>query len=44
VILVDNQKIGIISGVLGDIAPTILDLMGIAKPEVMTQHSLLIKS
>ena len=43
VILVDNAKIGIISGVLGDIAPTILDLMGIAQPEVMTQHSLLVK-
>ena len=28
-------------GVLGDLAPTILDLMGIEKPEVMTRHSLL---
>ena len=43
VILVDNDKIQIHSGVLGDIAPTILDLMGIAKPEVMTQHSLLLR-
>ncbi len=43
VILVDNDKIQIKSGVLGDVAPTILDLMGIAKPEVMTQHSLLVK-
>jgi 2,3-bisphosphoglycerate-independent phosphoglycerate mutase len=43
VILVDKQKIGIISGVLGDMAPTILDLMGIEQPEVMTQHSLLIR-
>ena len=42
VILVDNDKIKIQSGVLGDVAPTILDLMGIAQPEVMTQHSLLI--
>ena len=42
VILVDKEKIGIISGVLGDVAPTILDLMGIAQPEVMTQHSLLL--
>jgi len=42
VILVDNDKIQIKSGVLGDIAPTILDLMGIAKPEVMTQYSLLV--
>jgi 2,3-bisphosphoglycerate-independent phosphoglycerate mutase len=43
VILVDNDKINIQSGVLGDMAPTILDLMGIAQPEAMTQHSLLIK-
>ncbi|WP_329805373.1 2,3-bisphosphoglycerate-independent phosphoglycerate mutase [Flavobacterium facile] len=42
VILVDNEKIQIHSGVLGDIAPTILDLMGISQPEVMTQHSLLL--
>jgi 2,3-bisphosphoglycerate-independent phosphoglycerate mutase len=28
-------------GVLGDLAPTILELMGIEKPEVMTRHSLL---
>ena len=43
VILVDNDKIQIKSGVLGDVAPTILDLMGIAQPEAMTQHSLLVK-
>lgn len=43
VILVDNDKTHIHSGVLGDIAPTILDLMGIAKPEAMTQHSLLLR-
>jgi 2,3-bisphosphoglycerate-independent phosphoglycerate mutase len=42
VILVDNDKIHIQSGVLGDIAPTILDLMGVPQPEVMTQHSLLL--
>ena len=29
------------NGVLGDIAPTILDLMGIEKPTVMTCKSLL---
>ena len=28
-------------GVLGDIAPTILELMGVEKPAVMTRHSLL---
>ena len=43
VILVDNDKIQIQSGVLGDVAPTILDLMGIPQPEAMTQHSLLLK-
>lgn len=41
IILVDNDLKHIRDGVLGDIAPTILDLMGIEKPEVMTQHSLL---
>lgn len=43
VILVDNDKTNIQSGVLGDVAPTILDLMGIAQPEAMTQHSLLLR-
>jgi 2,3-bisphosphoglycerate-independent phosphoglycerate mutase len=43
IILVDKNNIGITDGVLGDIAPTILDLMGIEKPVVMTQHSLLKK-
>jgi 2,3-bisphosphoglycerate-independent phosphoglycerate mutase len=28
-------------GVLGNIAPTILDIMGVDKPEVMTKNSLL---
>jgi 2,3-bisphosphoglycerate-independent phosphoglycerate mutase len=41
IILVDNELKQIQDGVLGDIAPTILDLMGIEKPEVMTRHSLL---
>ncbi|WP_300566854.1 2,3-bisphosphoglycerate-independent phosphoglycerate mutase [Flavobacterium sp.] len=41
IILVDKELKNIHDGVLGDIAPTILDLMGIEKPEVMTQHSLL---
>jgi len=42
-ILVDNDQIGIRSGVLGDIAPTILDLMGVAQPVVMSSHSLLMR-
>lgn len=28
-------------GVLGDVAPTVLDIMGIEQPEAMTGHSLL---
>jgi 2,3-bisphosphoglycerate-independent phosphoglycerate mutase len=41
IILVDKELKQIHNGVLGDIAPTILELMGIEKPAVMTQHSLL---
>ncbi|WP_395053332.1 2,3-bisphosphoglycerate-independent phosphoglycerate mutase [Flavobacterium sp.] len=41
IILVDNEPIIIHNGVLGDIAPTILELMGIEKPLVMTGKSLL---
>ena len=41
IILVDNELKTIHDGVLGDIAPTILDLMGVAQPEAMTRHSLL---
>ncbi|WP_373056583.1 2,3-bisphosphoglycerate-independent phosphoglycerate mutase [Zunongwangia sp. H14] len=39
-ILLDNDVKSIKSGKLGDIAPTILKLMGIEKPELMTQESL----
>ncbi len=41
IILVDKELKKITNGVLGDIAPTILELMGIAKPDAMTSHSLL---
>ncbi|HWR94438.1 MAG TPA: 2,3-bisphosphoglycerate-independent phosphoglycerate mutase [Flavobacterium sp.] len=41
IILVDNDLKTIHDGVLGDIAPTILNLMGIEKPDVMTRNSLL---
>lgn len=41
IILVDKDLKTIHDGVLGDIAPTILELMGIEKPEAMTRHSLL---
>lgn len=41
VILVDKELKKIHNGVLGDIAPTILALMGIEQPNAMTRHSLL---
>ena len=41
IILVDKELTDIQDGVLADIAPTILALMGVEKPEVMTRHSLL---
>lgn len=41
IILVDKELKKINDGVLGDIAPTILELMGVAQPEAMTSHSLL---
>jgi len=40
-ILVDKDLKNIKDGVLGDIAPTILKLMGVEQPKVMTQHSLI---
>ena len=42
IILVDPELKTIHDGVLGDLAPTILELMGIEKPEVMTGKSLLL--
>ncbi|MDG1218553.1 MAG: 2,3-bisphosphoglycerate-independent phosphoglycerate mutase [Flavobacteriaceae bacterium] len=41
VILIDNDFKNIKNGILGDIAPTILKLMGIEKPKEMTQESLI---
>ncbi len=41
IILIDKELKTIHDGVLGDIAPTILELMGIEKPTAMTRHSLL---
>jgi 2,3-bisphosphoglycerate-independent phosphoglycerate mutase len=41
IILVDKDLKKINNGVLGDIAPTILELMGVAQPAAMTSHSLL---
>tara|TARA_R110000868_G_scaffold1107_5_gene8533 strand:- start:857 stop:2374 length:1518 start_codon:yes stop_codon:yes gene_type:complete len=39
-ILVDKDHIKVKDGVLGDIAPTILKLMGVPQPALMTQKSL----
>lgn len=43
IILVDKEKKRIKEGILGDIAPTILDLLEVEIPKTMTQKSLLIK-
>lgn len=40
-VLVDNDLKSIKDGVLGDIAPTILQLIGVKQPEQMTQNSLI---
>ena len=41
IILIDKEGTKIKDGILGDIAPTVLDLMGIDQPDEMTQHSLI---
>lgn len=41
IIMVDKDQIPVQNGVLGDIAPTILKLMGIEKPAVMTGKELI---
>ena len=41
VILIDKELKTIKDGILGDMAPTILKLMGIEQPESMTQHALI---
>ncbi len=40
-VLLDKDVKSIKNGKLGDIAPTILKLMGIEKPDLMTQESLI---
>jgi len=40
-ILIDDKHKSIENGNLGNIAPTILDLMGVEKPAEMTANSLL---
>ncbi|MBV1922859.1 MAG: 2,3-bisphosphoglycerate-independent phosphoglycerate mutase [Flavobacteriaceae bacterium] len=41
VILIDPDYKTIKNGILGDVAPTVLDILGIQQPEVMTQESLI---
>ncbi|QRM88129.1 2,3-bisphosphoglycerate-independent phosphoglycerate mutase [Lacinutrix sp. WUR7] len=41
IILIDKDLKHIKDGILGDIAPTILKLIGVEQPKVMTQHSLI---
>ncbi|CAA0160959.1 2,3-bisphosphoglycerate-independent phosphoglycerate mutase [Tenacibaculum maritimum] len=40
-ILIDKEITAIQNGILGDIAPTVLKLIGIPQPKEMTQHSLI---
>jgi len=40
IILIDKDLKEIKDGILGDIAPTILKLIGVPQPKAMTQHSL----
>lgn len=40
IILIDNELKHVESGILGDLAPTILKLMGIPQPDAMTQKAL----
>lgn len=40
IILIDKDKLTVKDGILGDIAPTILKLMGIEQPSVMTRQAL----
>ena len=41
IILIDKNLNSIKDGILGDIAPTILKLLGVEKPKEMTQSSLI---
>jgi 2,3-bisphosphoglycerate-independent phosphoglycerate mutase len=40
IILIDNELNEIKDGILSDIAPTILKLIGVEQPDAMTRHSL----
>ena len=40
IIVVDNDIKSVKDGILGNVSPTILDMMGVDKPEEMDQESL----
>ena len=40
IVVVSERVKGVESGILADVAPTVLDLMGLEKPAEMTGHSL----
>lgn len=42
-ILVGEEGLGLKEGKLADLAPTMLDLMGLDKPEEMTGESLIVR-
>ena len=41
IILIDPDFKSIKDGILGDVAPTVLNILGIQQPEIMTQKSLI---
>ena len=43
ILVTENEKLKIKSGKLADLAPTMLELLGIEKPEEMTGESILVK-
>ncbi len=42
-IFIDKEKRKVANGILGNIAPTILDILNVEKPKAMTEETLLIK-
>jgi 2,3-bisphosphoglycerate-independent phosphoglycerate mutase len=44
IFLIDDRPFGLRSGILADVAPTVLELMEMEKPAEMTGSSLLVAS
>jgi 2,3-bisphosphoglycerate-independent phosphoglycerate mutase len=42
-VVVTGAAIALRAGLLSDVAPTLLDMLGLAKPAAMTGHSLLVR-